>query len=493
MPKMNLMDSLFFLVESNQTPMHVTPMMVLQPDEEHRSDFALRLYQTLLGKQPVEAPFNWRPKLSITGNHRWEEVPVELDYHVRLSAVPAPGRRAQLNELLCRLQSQPLDRSRPLWELYIIDGMNDGTVVVFMKLHHALFDGVGLNRYAQTMLTRTPDHEDWTPIWQYPAKARKPMEAPGFVKTAVAALSGAAGQSKLLPEAMRLGARLCGRALGVRQGVTKVPFTAPLSMFNRTPASGRSFASLTVPLKRIKEISARAGASFNDVVLTACDMALNRYLEERRVKLDKPLVVMMPMSVRDSGQLNANNQFVFGLVELSKGQLMPLQRLNRVRQAAMTTKNEIRHFSAELYQKYGVAIQGLSLVAGRIGLERKVPASSNLVISTVPGPQDRRYVMGARVTEVSPMSALPPGQSLNITTYSFDGKVCFGFLGCRKVVPDIGMLAAYLDRALDELELSVLTQPISLFDLYRPDLKGAPVIEEAETTEPTVQVRGEVG
>ena len=199
------------------------------------------------------------------------------------------------------------------------------------------------------------------------------------------------------------------------------------------------------------------------------------------------------MSVRDSGQLNANNQFVFGLVELSKGQLMPLQRLNRIRQAAMTTKNEIRHFSAELYQKYGVAIQGLSLVAGRIGLERKVPASSNLVISTVPGPQEPRFVMGARVTEVSPMSALPPGQSLNITTYSFDGKVCFGFLGCRKVIPDIGMLAAYLDRALDELELSVLTQPISLFDLYRPDLKGEPLAQEAEAILPEKRMSGEAG
>ncbi|TKB47350.1 wax ester/triacylglycerol synthase family O-acyltransferase [Ferrimonas sediminicola] len=473
MSKMNLMDSLFFLVESNQTPMHVTPMMVIRPDDQHKPDFALRLYQTLLGKQPVESPFNWRPRLSLTGNPRWEAVPVELDYHVRLSAVPAPGRRAQLNELLCRLQSQPLDRSRPLWELYIIDGMSDGTVVLFMKLHHALFDGVGLNRYAKAMLTRTPDHHDWTPIWQHPAPDRKSMAAPGFVKSAVAALSGAAGQSKLLPEAMRLGARLCGRALGVRHGVTRVPFTAPRSLFNRTPASGRSFASLTVPLKRIKEIGARAGASFNDVILTACDMALNRYLEERRITLDKPLVVMMPMSVRESGQLNANNQFVFGLVELSRGQLMPLQRLNRIRRAAMTTKNEIRHFSAELYQKYGVAIQALSLLAGRVGLERKVPASSNLVISTVPGPQEPRYIMGARVLEVSPMSALPPGQSLNITSYSFDGKVCLGFLGCRKVLPDIGMLATYLERALDELELAVLTQPMSLFDLYRPDLNGA--------------------
>ncbi|WP_084144303.1 wax ester/triacylglycerol synthase family O-acyltransferase [Ferrimonas kyonanensis] len=472
MQTMNFMDSMFFFVESAQTPMHVTPLLVLQPDAEHREGFALTLYRKLQGKTDVVAPFNWRPRFSLTGKHRWQEVAVDLGYHLRFAAVPAPGRQAQLNELICRIQSQPLDRTRPLWELYVIDGMSDGTVVLYLKLHHALFDGARINGYAQNMLTRSPDHSDWVPIWQHQVHAPRPdVPASGRLKTALESLDNTLTQARMLPQAIRLGARVVGGALGLVPSGAKTPLTAPRSILNTTPASGRSFATQQWSLARVKAIGKLTGASFNDIILTCGDMALQRYLKRNHSLPDKPLVVLMPMNVRQPGDMISNNQFVPGLVELQPPELLPLPRLRRIQSAARDTKNEIREFSPSLYEKYGVLIQAVSMIAAKYGLESKWPASSNLVISTVPGLEQTRYLMGAEVVQIAPMSALPPGQCLNISAYTYNGKVCLGLLGCRKVLPDIGLLASDMQRALDELELAALTQPkTSMFDRYLPHL-----------------------
>ncbi|SDJ43134.1 acyltransferase, WS/DGAT/MGAT [Ferrimonas sediminum] len=472
MQTMNFMDSMFFFIESAQTPMHVTPLLVLKPDPEHREGFGVSLYRKLQSKTTVVAPFNWRPRFSLTGKHRWQEVAVDLGYHLRFAAVPAPGRQAQLNELICRIQSQPLDRTRPLWELYVIDGMSDGTVVLYMKLHHALFDGTRINGYARKMLTQSPVHNDWVPIWQHEVYAPQP-EAPssGRLRTSLEALGNTLTQARMLPQAMRLGARVFGGALGMLPKRSKTPLTAPRSVLNTTPARGRSFASQQWSLERVRAIGKLTGASFNDIILTCGDMALQRYLSRNHRLPDKPLVVLMPMNVRQPGDMTSNNQFVPGLVELQPPELLPLPRLKRIQAAATDTKNEIREFSPALYEKYGVLMQAVSMIAGKYGLESKLPASSNLVISTVPGLAEVRYLMGAEVVQVAPMSALPPGQCLNISAYTYNGKVCLGFLGCRKVLPDIGLLANDMDRALDELELAALTQPkTSLFDRYLPHL-----------------------
>ena len=239
------------------------------------------------------------------------------------------------------------------------------------------------------------------------------------------------------------------------------PFMAPKTPFSVSPKRARRAAISALPLTRVKRIGKMTGATINDVVVTICDMAIHNYLESKNFKLKKPLVAQMPMSLREAGDTVTNNQVAISLVELAYSGESPLERLMTIKDSCIKLKNETRLLTKEALTRYTMASQGLAVVSEFLNLDTVLPPMGNVLISNVPGPQAPLYMMGAKMEQCFPISVLPPGMSLNITLYSYNGTINVGLVSCRSALPDLTELAAYVTNAFVELENEVLTSAVS--------------------------------
>ncbi|MFI9405475.1 wax ester/triacylglycerol synthase family O-acyltransferase [Nocardia sp. NPDC052316] len=440
-------DAVFLLAESREHPMHVGSLQLFEAPEDAGPDFARLTHEKLLACKDIDSTFRKHPATLFGAPQlAWTKADdVELEYHVRRLAVPRPGRMDQLVELASGLHSTLLDRHRPLWEIYLIEGLADGRFAVYSKMHHALIDGVSAQRVIQRTLTNDPSATEAKVPWNLPRTPREPAaESTGGLRGAARnVLSAAASGPALLRTA---------RSILVEQQLT-MPFEAPRTMFNVPIGGARRTVVRSWPLERIKQVKKATGSTINDVVLSMSAGALRAYLAERDELPDKPLIAMVPMSLRSPDDVETNGVKVgAALCNLGTDIADPLERLRVVSESMRKSKEvygSLSNLQTMALSALMVSPIALSLLPGLVPLTNP---PFNIVISNVPGPREPMYWNGARLDATYPMSIPFDGQAVNITLTTNADNLDFGLVGCRRSVPELPRLLDHLEDALTALE-----------------------------------------
>jgi len=453
---LNLLDLSFVLMETRQTPMHVAGLQVFTPPPDAPRDYAKQVFEYLRGFPVTASPFNYRLRGPSSGNvvPYWEVVEkVDLDYHLRHSALPYPGGERELGILVSRLHSNPMDMDRPLWEIHLIEGLHGGRFAMYGKLHHSLADGVSgvglLNFSDDPRSSRTP------PIWaaERPRKERKgsPMGAYGALR------SGLTQQAKSLPSLVQglAGSAKAALGFGADPDFASLAET-PRTILNANITSQRRVATQATTLERMKAIGEAAGGSVNDVLLAACSGALRRYLGELDKLPKKTLIASVPVALpRDTSEAGGN-AISFANVRLATDVEDVRERFDVIRRSSAAGRAYLKQMSATALMDYTVLISSPQMLTRIPGIGSRVPPIYNVIISNVPGPRGKLYFLGAEMEAYYPVSALAHGQALNITVMSYAGGLYFGFTACPDKVPSVQRVAVYTGEALDELEAAFL-------------------------------------
>lgn len=446
---LSALDRAFLWLDRRTQPFHVAYLSLLARPADAGPDFVDRLAERLRSGVPPTAPFN-RRLVRRRGVLSWlEDGEFDPEQHLVQLTLPSPGRLDQLTALAARLHGMHLDRAAPLWRLYLIDGLADGRIGLYCKVHHALADGMAATRLMLQAMSPDP-LANLPPPWAPPEapKAHAPT-APSLSKR----LLTAARSLPAVWEQLRLTAREAGE--GDDDAITG--HDAPVSIFNQRISSTRQLAVRSVPLSRVRSIGRALGSTTNDVVLALCGAALRGFLLELRVLPEASLVAMVPMSVREPGDREAGNRIVPLLVRLGTDLPDPLQRLRAIRRSAERAKARCRSFG--MGEAYAYLLASSGLPALRLLLR---PSSGrlpfNLVISNITGPSGTMYWQGCRLESLYPMSVVTDGLALNITFASRGDVLDFGLVACRRSLPQVGRLLDHLEHALEELE-TLVPQP----------------------------------
>ncbi len=441
-------DSVFLWMETRNQPMHVAGLNIYTPPEGAGPHFVSQLLAHWSKHLSALAPFNQRPVLRM-GLWYWEEDrEFELDYHLRHLALPHPGRIRELLAMVSRLHGNLMDRNRPLWEAYVIEGLPHGRFATYTKIHHALVDGVSGAKMMADGLSPSAQ-EDKAPLWAQTfgkhSTAKRPAGPPGLLRQlADAARAGREilpGIGSGLMDILRPSPQDTGPAL---------PFQAPPTPFNVEISGSRRFASQSYSLSRFKRIGQATGATVNDVTLAICAGALRKYLEAQQALPKKPLIAMVPVSLH--GETDAGgNQVSLLLANLATHVRDPLKRLQQI--VLSTSQAKGRLATMPRLQKLAHGITSISpMGAAMVTGSAKTHPVFNLVISNVPGPRETLYLNGARLDEVYPVSIPTHYLALNITISGYGDNLGFGYIACRRSVPALQRMLDYTHESITELE-----------------------------------------
>ena len=441
-------DSAFLWMETRNQPMHVAGLNIYTPPRGAGPHFVGKLLADWGRHLSALPPFNQRPVLRM-GLWYWEEdKEFELDYHLRHLALPHPGRIRELLAMISRLHGNLLDRNRPLWEAYVIEGLPQGRFAIYTKIHHALVDGVTGARIMAESLARTAE-EDKPPVWAQ-AYSRHPTvrrEAPA--QGLIQQLASAARAGRDILPGVASGLWDIVRA-GEPDSATALPFDAPPTPFNVEISGSRRFAAQSYSLARLKRIGEAAGATVNDVTLAICAGALRKYLEVQKALPRKPLIAMVPVSLHGETEAGGN-QVSLLLANLATNLRDPLKRLQRIVQSTTQAKQRLK--AMPRLQKMAHGITSISpMGAGMVMGTSKQRPGFNVVISNVPGPRYTLYLNGARLDEVYPVSIPTHYLALNITISGYGDNLGFGYIACRRSVPALQRMLDYTDESILELE-----------------------------------------
>ena len=459
MKRMSVLDSSWLMVESDDTPMHVGTLQILKLPEDAPETFLRDMVERMKVAGNVQPPWRYKllsgTKLGRTLAPAWvEDDSLDLDYHVRHSALPKPGSERELGVLVSRLHSHPLDFARPLWECHIIEGLEGNRFALYTKMHHSLIDGISGVRLMQKILTSDPTRTGMAPPWTVKPSRCRPQQdqgvAPvqGVFARALEAVKVQAGSTPQLISAV-------GRIVSAgrrKDSNLSAPFVGPLSMLNNRITGQRRFATQHYQIDRLKTICRETSASLNDVVLQICGTALRRFLLEKDKLPDEPLTAGIPVNVRPAGDEGTGTAISFMIASLATDEPDPLARLDRIMDSTKAAKAHLQSLPRQVLNQYTMMLMSpyiLQLVSGLGGRMRPV---FNVTVSNVPGPSESLYYEGARMDAMYPVSLVTHGGALNITCLSYAGSLNFGYTGCRDTLPSMQRLAVYTGEALAELE-----------------------------------------
>ncbi|MBI5258622.1 MAG: wax ester/triacylglycerol synthase family O-acyltransferase [Burkholderiales bacterium] len=459
MNHLSSMDAVFLHSESAEQPMHVASLNVLTLPEGYQGDFyedvkqqmAQRLHlAAVFTRKLAPMPFDLTDPVWVTDHE------VDIEHHVRHVQLPKPGSNRQLQQLIGRLHSTLLDRSRPLWEMVIIDGLKTGEVALYIKAHHASIDGQAGVAVGRALFDLQPTGRVIKPPRH---KLGREIQL-GVAEMASAALRNAALKYvkllKLMPSMARAAVSLVTakdesgqRRLKLKlSGLTKIEL-APRTPLNVAITNQRSFAGRTVPVAEVKQIAQGLDVSFNDVVMGTVAGALRRYLRESDELPAKSMNAGVPVSLRDANDASNNNQVSMILADLATNEADPVQRLRRIHDSSTRNKDRLGQFRSAIPTDFPVfgapwLVSGLAAMYGRSRLANWMPPIFNLVISNVAGIPTQLYFAGAKVVSYYPVSIVTHGNALNVTVQSYNGRLDYGLVACRKALPDLNDLGDHV-------------------------------------------------
>jgi len=452
MGTISLTDNGFLLTESPNSPKHVAVLQTWSLPKGKGSAW-LRHLLADLKKESAGFPFN--QKLNYKIPLQPELVPdlhMDMDYHVRHTVLPYPGDDEQLWKTVSRLHANLLDRERPLWEFHLIEGLSDRRFAFYTKIHHALADGVTLNRWFTKAGSLGPDDLSSPPIW-YGQKKPTPFKGkePTYATLIGEGIAVFGGGIRTALDMATLTIRLVNQRFFKKNRDITLPLGAAKTPLNVSPGAARYLTATTFPLADVKAIAANQEVSVNDVLLTICDLAINRYFEEKGAPLKDPLVVYMPVNLRTKADQDAGNLVSLLQVRLASDKDDPLRALHQIRASSISAREVFSGFGKPAIQLYALTVALLSLFEESLKLDKILPPVQNLVVSNVPGPPKTLYFRGAEGLSAYPISTLPPMTALNITANSYAGVMHVGLVAGRTAMPDLDRLTAHMDMAFAEL------------------------------------------
>src|SRR5215207_2469564 len=446
-------DSMFLLAESREHPMHVGGLQLFEPPAGAGPEYVREMLDAFRQTDNVSALFRRRPAEPVGsfGNTWWKtDEAIDFDYHIRHSAVPKPGRIRELLQLTSRWHGSLLDRHRPLWEAHVVEGLKDGRIAVYSKIHHSMVDGVSALRLMQRSLSEDPAARDCLPPWALPPK--EPGEKKGFDPMAMLrAGAGAVGEiAGLVPASVRIANQ------AIRDGDITLPREQKTSL-NGPVRGARRFAAQSCEIARIQRVAKSSATTLNDVVLARVAGALRQYLLEQHALPDEPMSAMVPVSLamraesagKDGG---GGNQVGAIVVNLATDREHGATRLEEIAYSSRQAKKILGDLTPTQILAFS-AIQMLPLALTPIpGFVKYTHPPFNVIVSNVPGPTKPMYFNGARLDGMYPVSVVMDGQALNITLTSRDKYLDFGLIGCRRSIPHLQRLLTHLESSLAELE-----------------------------------------
>jgi len=453
-------DAAFLYLETAETPEHVGGVSLVELPAGYRGSF-FEDYKATIASRMTLIPF-MHSKLTLlpfdVDRPFWvEDEHIDLDHHVRHVTAPTPGTMSDLEALVAQLHVPPLDRSRPLWELYVIDGLDSGHVAIYTKIHHAAMDGASSQAVIATLYDPTP-----TPRTFPRVDAGDGDNRGDFGNIVRGLLAHRVRQGiravQFVPELARAWTHLfLPDAKTLRfPPIAAIPRT-PTTRLNVAITQQRVYAARTLALSAVKRLAKQTGTKVNDVVLAVCGGAVRAYLDEKGGLPERSLTAMVPVSAPDPADRASANQNGMLVCSLATDVADPYERLQAIHRSSVEQKQlfeALRAFPVPDVSVPGVGaiVRGLVELYGRSRLVGRPPLLGNLVISNVPGPTVPLYIAGAKILSMYPCSIPFHGQALNITVESYCDRLDFGLIACRRAVPDLAQLADRLAVSLAELE-----------------------------------------
>jgi diacylglycerol O-acyltransferase len=460
MRRIDLTSTGFLLLEKRETPMHVGGVSLFSyPDGRDPQAYLAETIELLRSTTEFRKPFGEYVVTGRTGLFWEPDEHIDMDYHVRHSALPEPGRYRELFALASRLHTTLMDRTRPLWELHVIEGLQNNQFAVYNKIHHAAIDGVGAMHITRAMCSEDPkellklapysmEAYDRYKHARYGDSPRPPKATEHNLRNVLEVLKQQYDSGINLASALRR----FGMAFVGRGGNLAVPWhNVPRTSLNTNVSGARRFVAQSFAFSRVRNICKAMDATVNDVVLAMCAGALRRYLLTRDELPLHSLKAMAPVSVREDGDIDATNALGFLTADLATNIYDPEKRLRAIQESMRAGKALLRDLSPTEVALFMQLTQLPALLSSILGLGARFPAFST-VVSNVPGPRKPLYWNGARLDGIYPASIVFDGFAMNITLVSYDDNLDFGIVACRRSMPQIQRIIDHLEDSLQELE-----------------------------------------
>ncbi|WP_408898339.1 WS/DGAT/MGAT family O-acyltransferase [Nocardioides sp. R1-1] len=475
----------FLLAENRNMPMHVGGLQLFEPPADAGPDFVREMFESMRDTERIAPLFLKHPHRSVKtgGTLVWrEDEQFDIEHHVRHSALPQPGRVRELLELVGRLHSTRLAWERPLWETHVIEGLADGRVAMYTKLHHSLVDGISAMRLMASVLSSDPGRRGMpAPFADGASRRRRPDsdraagDGDGPESLPAAAVDAATAAARTIADlpadavrtALSISADAAGMPLalvktlrkGLRNETSAVSLAAPRTIFNQPITGARRFAAQDWPIERIRGVGKATGTTINDVVLAMCSGAMRTYLTELDALPEQSLVSMVPVGLKakQAGTAAGNpadggNAIGSVMVRLATDRADPADRLRAISQSMKDGKEALSSMTPAQIVAMSAIGMAPSIVVPMLRMQGIVRPPYNLIISNVPGPRVPHYWNGAHLVGTYPVSIPINGMALNITCTSYAGNMGFGLTGCRRTVPHLQRLLTFLDDELAALE-----------------------------------------
>lgn len=462
---MNILDAGLLAMESPSSPMHIAGLQILRPPAGSGRDYVARLVRQLRSIPPTAAPFNFRlaPREGALGiMPAWEEVEeLDMRQHVQHHALPWPGDEQELMTLVGRLNSGMLDRSRPMWEQHVIEGLSGGRFALFTRVHHAMIDGEWGMRLMRKTTSTNPRRRNLPPYWAIRFEASPRHDEPSEAEHR-AWWQRKTGEGSELIRSIEQLRQAFSRIIEASRHPTDdgLPplYSAPECILNGALTPRRALAVAQLDLNRIARLGRAHEATINEVVLALCATSLRNYLKRRKALPREPLVANMPVAVQRREQDTAGNAVNPAFVTLATHIANPVRRFEAIRGSSRRAKQFVRDLSPTAMTIFGATVGLPYIVAQLLGRSEEVRPQT-LIISNVPGPDTQRYLNGAVIEAQYPISLLVPGEAMNITVVSHARRLDAAVITCPDLAPDPEEITTGMVSALEELESALARHP----------------------------------
>ena len=444
-------DLIFLLLETADTPMHVGGVMLFERAPKGPADLVARIVRSYRAARP-RPPFDQVPDFVPTGMPRWRRAAtIDLDYHVQHLVLPPGATERSFLRLIEDLHEPLLDRNRPGFRVWVIEGLPGRRFAIYFKVHHSLVDGISATVRMVASLATAPRARIPPPFFAVDVGSRRPTPPPGVLAELRRLTETALHEATAIRDVGLGFFRKAMHGLLTRRAAAGRPFAGSDLPLNATIRTPRSFATLALRLAEVRTVAHAFGGTINDVAAAIVDAGVQAYLADLGCRPSKPLVVMCPVSLREAGDTTATTNAAAIFVPLGEPRAPAAERMRQVILALRAGKEEIRGMSRDAAVVYAASLLGFAAVSEFAHAGSVTGHVANFVLSNVPGARDERYVGGARLQAVFPVSVLGAGIGLNVTLSTHFDTMGLGFVGNRVALPDLGRLAEHTRTAFDEL------------------------------------------